>query len=642
MQRALASGILGLVLGCAAALAQPAAPAVPARVLDPARVEAFLSGAIESEMESRRVAGAPIAIIAREGVVFTRGYGRARPDAPADANTLFRVGSISKTPTWIALTQLAEEGRLKLDDPINDHLPPALQIEPQGFDAPILVRHLMTHTPGFEDSALGHLFVRDPARLMPMETYLQRYRVRRVRPPGEVSVYSNYGATLAGAIVAHEIGSDWPSYVETRILRPLGMATATYREPYPGDLARAHRLPESMPEALAARISDGWRMKDGQLEPAPYEYITEVAPAGAMSASANDIAHYMRALLEPGVMTQKGVLHEQEARTLSRPMFANDERLGAWRSGFMTFDLAAGRWAYGHGGDTIYQHALMVVSPDLGFGFFAVVNTASGQPALFSLLRAFVEAYYPIALTEERNEAAGAQSKTYAGLYRSLRRPYFRTERGLLELIGVQPVVALPDGDILLPAGAESRRFMPLGDGLYRAVDGPQRIAFREIDGRLRLMDTLGLAPLDRIGYFEGPNFFFLSLSLALIVCVWGVSAGLRRLVLGQSTRASLLFDGLCVIWLIAIGLFAAATLPWLGPDQQEIVFSYPGAVFPIACWTLALAAIATILVPITALAWARPAWGSLRWARAGAGTATFAVLALALLLHGLLGYSHF
>jgi CubicO group peptidase (beta-lactamase class C family) len=646
MIRAIAQCLVILAFGAASAHAQvprtPAAPVPAARTLDPARVEAFLTGAMRTALDSRRVAGGAVAVIDREGVVIARGFGEAGPGRNADSDTLFRVGSISKTPAWIALHQLAEDGRLKLDDPINDHLPPALQIAPEGFDEPILVRHLMTHSAGFEDSALGHLFVRDPAKLVALDAYLQRYRPRRVRPPGALSVYSNYGADLVGAIVAHEIGSDWQTYAEDRILRPLGMASATYREPYPADLAEARGLPAPMPEEIAARVSQGYRMEAGRLVPAPFEYVSQMASAGSMSASANDMAQYMRALLDPAVMAQAGVLHVEDARELSRPIFANDDRLGAWRNGFMTFNMSGGRWAYGHGGDTIFQHSMMIVSPDLGFGFFATVNTPSGAPVLISMMRAFEQEFFPIEDDRVRNDAAAAQSPSCAGTYRSLRRPYFRTERGLFDLVGSFNVAATPEGDLIIAAGGEARRFMPLGDGLYDAVDRPQRIAFREVDGRMMFLDTVGLAPAERIGFFEGGDWLALIGALGGLVAAWGVAAGARRLLLGASTVASLLFDGLCVLWQAAGVTFAAAALPWAGPAQEDIIFTYPGTLFPIACWLLAAAAIATLVVPLAAVFWARPAWGWLRWARAGAAVAVFAALSLTLLSHGLLGFSHF
>src|SRR6516162_2105868 len=138
--------------------AQPATP-LP---LDASHVEAFTDGAVLSAMHKDHIAGVCVAIVKGHDVLLAKGYGLAAPGKPADADTLCRVGSISKTGTWIALMQLVEQGKIKLDDPINAHLPPDLQIPDEGFSQPILVRNLMSHNAGFEDSIMGHIFPVDP------------------------------------------------------------------------------------------------------------------------------------------------------------------------------------------------------------------------------------------------------------------------------------------------------------------------------------------------------------------------------------------------------------------------------------------------------------------------------------------------
>src|SRR5215472_425157 len=158
----------GLVAGDRAAAQSPTAPAP----LDRARVEAFTDGLVLSAMRSGHVAGVGVAIVDRSGIVLTKGYGMAAPGRAADADTLFRVGSISKTGTWIALMQLVQQGKLSLDDPINTHLPADLQIPDDGFKEPIRVRNLMSHNAGFEDSLFGQLFVFDDNKLLSQEAYL--------------------------------------------------------------------------------------------------------------------------------------------------------------------------------------------------------------------------------------------------------------------------------------------------------------------------------------------------------------------------------------------------------------------------------------------------------------------------------------
>src|SRR5208282_812384 len=175
---------------------------------------------------------------------------------------------------WIAIMQLVEQGRLSLDDPINDRLPPSLQVPDEGFQKPILVRHLMTHTAGFEDSTEG-LFVHDPTKLMTLDQSLAAHHVHRVREPGTLAVYSNYGAALAGALVAHVVGETWQDYAERHILRPLGLGTATYREPYPESVATARELPEPVAAEVLAKTTNGFSWSSGAYHTQPFEYVSD-------------------------------------------------------------------------------------------------------------------------------------------------------------------------------------------------------------------------------------------------------------------------------------------------------------------------------------------------------------------------------
>src|ERR1051325_1453298 len=111
-----------------------------------------------------------------------------------------------------------------------------------------------------------------------------------------MTVYSNYGAALAGAIVEHETGMHFEDYAETKILKPLGMHYATFREPYPARYA-AQGYAAPMAADMTAHMSSGFQFNNGAYAEKSFEFLPHMAPAGAMSASAADMAVYMRALL---------------------------------------------------------------------------------------------------------------------------------------------------------------------------------------------------------------------------------------------------------------------------------------------------------------------------------------------------------
>jgi CubicO group peptidase (beta-lactamase class C family) len=634
--------------GSAVPAPPPSSPSSTAPApLDPSKVEAFVDGAVAEAMRADHIAGVTVAIVDRSGVVLTKGYGVASlsPRRDVDADTLFRVGSISKTPVWVSLMQLVEQGRIGLDDPINDHLPPDLRIPDEGFRQPIRVWHLMTHSPGFEDSVLGGFFVRNPEQLAPLDVYLRRHRVHRVREPGKLAVYSNYGAALAAAIVAHVSGQGWQDYVEQHVLRPLGMTTATYREPYPAATARARGLPSPMPAATAARVSSGFDLKAGALAPQPFEYVTNVAPAGAMSASANDMAAYMIALLDPARLERAGVLRAATFQTMRQPLLANSPELGSWRHGFMDFTAAKGRPAFGHGGDLIFQHSTMEIYPDAGIGVFVSVNTPTGEPLRETLSTALMAAFAgPTAALPARPDDAAAEARRVAGTYRALRIPTHRTEHAVLALFATGEIKALPGGDIAIPQGdGRTERFRAIGQGVFAEVDGqPARIAFHEVGGRMMRFDPFSAGPAVRVGFFQSANWLLALAVAGALTAVWGVVMGARRLFGRRSApdgAAANALDGLCLVWLIALGLAVGGAAALGGPN--EAVFTYPGPLLPIGLWALAIAAIATLLAAIAVIGPLRPAgWRAWRWTRGATVLAVFAVLSATLYGWGLLGYS--
>ena len=633
--------LLGLGLALSAlgfGLARAETPA-----LDRIRVQAFVDGAIGEAMRSRRIAGVSVAIVDRSGVVMTRGYGveALSPRKTADADTLFRVGSISKTPIWISLMQLVEQGKISLNDPINDHLPEALRIPDEGFREPIRIRHLMTHSAGFEDSLLDGLFVRDPARLRPLDEYLRTHRVHRVREAGALAVYSNYGAALAGALVAHVSGEPWQDYAEKHVLRPLGLIAATYREPYPAVLAKAQGLVDPMPPAVASQVTLGFSRAAGAFRAHGFEYVGDIAPAGAMSASANDMALYMQALLDPMLMEKAGVLTAETALAMREGLFGNTLELGAWRHGFMDYTFLRGRRGFGHGGDVVYQHSTMEIYPDEGLAIFVSVNSPNGRPLLDSLVTAFLDEFAgPAARQPPRVAAAQAEAMKVAGTYRTLRLPTYRSERFLMSYAASFEVVALPNGDITVGAG--QARYHPVGEGLFVRNEDQGRIAFHEANGTMRLYDAQSLAPADRIGFFEDMAWPKLITALAALAIAWSIIAAIRRLILGQRQdgAASLALDGLSLLWLAAFVLFYLAVRPWLADDSAALL-DYPGKLFPLACWALLAAGLATPLAGALAFGPFRPKhWGWWRWTRQGASLAIFASLAATLYNWGVLGYS--
>ncbi|NIP68221.1 MAG: serine hydrolase, partial [Planctomycetales bacterium] len=202
---------------------------------DPAELEAFLDELIGKKMEEYHIAGAAVSVVKDGKLFFAKGYGYADLEngIPVDPEqTVFRIGSVTKLFTWTAVMQLVEQGKLDLDADINTYLDFRI---PDTYPQPITLRHLLTHTAGFEDWFFEFLAL-GADDLVPPREWLVSHMPARVRPPGDSAGYSNYGTSLAGYIVARVSGQPYDQYIQEHILDPLGMVHSTVQSPMPPDL----------------------------------------------------------------------------------------------------------------------------------------------------------------------------------------------------------------------------------------------------------------------------------------------------------------------------------------------------------------------------------------------------------------------
>ena len=157
-----------------------------------------------------------------DGECHTAAYGVTNVEhpLPTDSATLFQIASITKTFTSTAVMLLAEEGKLALEDPVAKHLPDLAARTGLDFDT-ITVEHLLSHQAGFDGD---HLFVHRDA-----DSLDELRDARRLFPPGTEYSYNNAAFSIAGALVGAVSGEPFESFVQSRLLRPLGMDTAAFR-----------------------------------------------------------------------------------------------------------------------------------------------------------------------------------------------------------------------------------------------------------------------------------------------------------------------------------------------------------------------------------------------------------------------------
>src|SRR5258708_1485904 len=251
----------------------------PPHELTVADLHAFLDGFLPMQLEREDIAGAVVLVVKDGAILFAKGYGYsdAEKKTPVTVDTtLFRPGSISKLFTWTAVMQLVEQGKLDLDRDVNEYLDFKI---PAKFGKPITLRHIMTHTAGFEEQ-IKDLINEEGAPIATLKQHLVEHVPERIFPPGTTPAYSNYGASLAGYVVERVSGRPFNDYVAENIFKPLRMSRSNFAQPLPAD--------------LKPFMSSGYRTGSGKAM--PFEIIEE-APAGALAAAAADLARFMIAHL---------------------------------------------------------------------------------------------------------------------------------------------------------------------------------------------------------------------------------------------------------------------------------------------------------------------------------------------------------
>ncbi|MDR3512934.1 MAG: serine hydrolase, partial [Caulobacteraceae bacterium] len=583
--------------------ALPGARLAATTPIPPAELEALVDGVVRQSMARDHIAGVEVAVVQTGQVVLKKGYGFAAPGRLVDPDaTLFRIGSISKTFTWIALMKEAEAGRIRLDTPVNLYLPEALQVRDQGFRQPVLVRDLLGHSAGFADRILGVLVEKDPNRVRPLALFLREERARRVREPGVLPTYSNYGAALAGESVSWVEGRPYQDVIEGEITRPLQMAHTTFREPYP---ARGD-LPPPMPGALAGGVSSGYLWTGAGFQPQAFEYLTQVAPAASASSTAGDMARYMLMILNNGSLEAASIYGADTARGFRTPRLAGAPGVSGIDDGFLEFAFPGGFRGQGHAGDTLWFHSEMVTIPALNLGVFVTANTDTGGALAASLPERIVERFYaaPQALPRPGSAELAAQGAVYDGAYLTTRRPYGGLGLFNTLLKGPMQVRVTGDGRLVTEGGENPGAWVPDGPaGRFIQTMGSEVSAFRIENGRaVRWYAPSGVVAYDRVGPLRQLPALQIAAALAAlasIATIVGLFTRDRREFrqTPMQARAGQVQTAIAALWLVAMALAAAYGFEARNPAYA--MYAWPG---PFVLVGSACALVAALLTGLTVL----------------------------------------
>lgn len=494
IQSVLCAAFVALLLFPGPAMAGFAGQAGP---FDHSEVGAFFDGIIPGQLAAHHVPGAAVVLVRDGEVVLAKGYGHADlengvlmdPD-----ETLVRVGSVSKVLVWMAAIQCAGRGQIDLDEDITAYLGDSSL--PDTFPGrPVTMRHLMTHSAGFEERVWG-TFARNSEDLVVLPDLLAPHGMpARVRPPGEVPAYSNHGAALAAKVIEQVSGLEFAAYAEMHILGPLGMWNSTFLQP--------------PPRALEDRLSGGYSFPREGSRREGFEFIT-LAPSGALSATPSDIGRLMVFLLEEEDVHGTVAMDEPPMQHLFEVRFTPDPRIEGWSGGLMEM-RRNGRYILWHGGDTLYSHCLFVLVPEERTGFFVAYNAEGGSIAGHALMQAFIDHYFPQdeSTLFHRPGILCGHSPGYSGTYVSTRSPvttYEKVFRLSMESRHLIDVRDSPGGGIVI----RGRTLCESDPGVFVNSRGETEAAFR-LDAKgnpaYLFLSNRPDAAYSRLEWYEGPLF---------------------------------------------------------------------------------------------------------------------------------------
>ena len=423
---------------------------------------------IFESMSKTKLPGLSAAAVDRDGVIWSRGFGFRDVGAglPATPDTVYGIGSITKSFTAIALLQLQEEGKLSVDDPIGKFLPLELAVKGE----PVRIWHLLTHSSGIPALAYAEAFIRAATGAAPawvptataedIVTFMSGAEEWALEAPGARWFYLNEGYALLGKVIEEVSGLDYREYVRRRILEPLRLGSACFLEEI-----------EASTEPAAPYVINREGIQERSSVPKG-----PIAADGGLAMSVLDLARYARMYLARGELEGARILSPDSIAEMEVARVPVPYRgpLGEEGYGYGLWIIPdfLGRRVIGHGGSVLVYTAHMAYVPEEGIGIALLAN-ASG-PRLAHL------ALYGLALLLGEDPEAlpfiahGRALEELVGVYEAFRG----TMRVEVRPLGEMLVISMKDrySEELIPLVPEDpsggvKRFFTLRNGRRLPVE---------------------------------------------------------------------------------------------------------------------------------------------------------------------------
>ena len=406
--------------------------------------ERLFSAWIEGQIAYRGLPGIAVGVVSDQELVWATGFGFAdlNMKTPMTPTTKFRMASHSKLFTAIAIMQLREQGKLRLDDPVEKYLP-WFKAKPAGDDdGQITVEQLLSHSSGMQREAGDHW---TSFEFPTAEELRSQYSNRQSAfAPSVRWKYSNLAYSVAGMLIEEVSGASWADYVGTNIFQPLGMTASTVDKSVPG-----------------LTVPYGRRMPDGTREVLPFVDARGMTAAAGITSNVDDMAKFVSANFRRGPRGGAQVVSTGSWREMHRVRSVEENWTSGTGLGFDINRINNKTWV-GHGGGYPGNMTQTFIQLDDKIGVIVLTNTSDSNPGdiarqlIATVGQAVVKASgKKPATTVVAWDAAWAR---FAGLYRG------RWRDSHVVLLNEKLVIIKPDGpNVDNPVSLE-----PLGDGRFR------------------------------------------------------------------------------------------------------------------------------------------------------------------------------
>lgn len=474
-QRLIACILIALfaVVGATAQAAQPeTAPA------GSAAVSQWLAANVPTLMTEARLPGFTIAVVQNGETIYAEGFGARDPakNLPATPDTLFGVGSITKSFVAIGILQLADQGKLRFDDPVRKHIP----FELGTADDPIRIHHLLTHSLGVPSLATSTVAINRGLGFdtgIPLASAADFYRFVNgaqdeiVSRPGERFFYHNAAWRMLAHIIQEASGLPFHIYIKRHVMQPLGMNRSTL------DVAAF----EADPNHIVPQL----RQADGGTRPSTFPYpnpddnpdFSFIAGAGGVTSSVREMTAYLNANIELG-RHASGQLASEELFGKMQQLHMNREDGYYGPSGY-GYGLSVvpdffGTKMLNHGGSVLVSTAYMAFIPERKLGVIMMGNSSGmGYATIAESVFALLLGRDPDELPANRAKARMARLTGDYEIYRGIEQISVVNSRGMLYLESTSRTSGQATRTPLVPddLNLESTRFSIIRNGLKSPVE---------------------------------------------------------------------------------------------------------------------------------------------------------------------------